>query len=341
MPELQPHIVSHFEATAQIEQLQVQARSRRKKLPVTTLPSFGDSQTVVETAALRSGFATAVEWWKLSPLEEAAQIADLLSALSGCAEWWKLSPEADAEIAELYSLPPSKILRQCSVIFFCSRTFESSNVDSLLFSQPHGEVGHRGQCGTTLPPRRGTGAGGEADLEQVKQLAESAAELALSTEATVRVHDATLLRTWMVPALSQYAVSGLQTGKDYHEAVKNAGCSHGLGSPHLHVWAALTMTAKSDRFLKESKQAEWKTHATTTTNPKELDTLVTVCNMRPASNKEFGRLQLKITPLVECIAAIFETAFRHLGGEQKHGIAPTQSDRTFRGNGVESASSYQ
>ena len=97
----------------------------------------------METAALRSGFATAVEWWKLSLLEEAAEIADLLPALSGCAEWWKLSPEAEAaEIAELYSLPPSKISRQ---------TVKSSNLDSLLFSQSHGEMGHRGQCGTTLP----------------------------------------------------------------------------------------------------------------------------------------------------------------------------------------------
>ena len=34
--------------------------------------------------------------------------------------------------------------------------------------------------------RRRTGAGGEADLEQVKQLEVSAAELALTTAATVR-----------------------------------------------------------------------------------------------------------------------------------------------------------
>ena len=39
-------------------------------------------------------------------------------------------------------------------------------------------------------------------------------------------------------------------------------------------------------------------------------------------NKEFVRLQLKVTPPVESIAATLETAFRHLDGEQKHGIAP-------------------
>lgn len=170
--------------------------------------------------------------------------------------------------------------------------------------------------------RRRTGAGGEADLEQVKQLAVSAAELALNTAATVRVHDAALLRTWLIPAASQYAVAGLQAGKDYHEAVKAAGRSHGLGSPHLHVWASMVVAAKADPSLKEHEKAEVVNHASAVTDPKELETLVTVCNIRPAYNKEWVRVQLKVTQPLETIVQVLEAAFRAAGGEQKHGIAP-------------------
>ena len=171
--------------------------------------------------------------------------------------------------------------------------------------------------------RRRTGAGGEADLEQVKQLAVSAAELALSKAATVRVHDAALLRTWMPPASSQYAVAGLQAGKGLsRSSVTSAGRSHGLGSPHLHVWASLAVTAKSDPSLKETEKAEVTTHANAITDPKELEAMVLVCNMRPAYNKEWARVQLEVEQPVEPIAQALEAAFRNVGGEQKHGTGP-------------------
>ena len=170
--------------------------------------------------------------------------------------------------------------------------------------------------------RRRTGAGGESDLEQVKQLAVSAAQLAMATAATVRVYDAALLRTWMLPATSTYAVNGMQAGKEYHSAVKAAGRSHGMGSPHLHIWASIIMTAKSDSGLQDPDKEMVTSHANSVTNPKDLETHVLVCNMRPAYNKEWIKVQFKVSPEVENLAKIIEAAFLKVGGEQKHGVAP-------------------
>ena len=172
------------------------------------------------------------------------------------------------------------------------------------------------------PQRRRTGAGEEGDLEQVKQLAVSAAELALMTASTVRVHDAALLRTWMLPASTTYAEAGIHAGKEYHAAVKAAGRAHGLGSPHLHVWASLIMTAKNDSSLQQGEKEAITAHANSVTDPKDLETQVTVCNIRPAFNKEWVRVQFKVSPEIEQIAKIIESAFLKAGGEQKYGIAP-------------------
>ena len=159
-------------------------------------------------------------------------------------------------------------------------------------------------------------------MEQVKRLAVSAAELALMTASTVRVHDAALLRTWMLPASSTYAEAGIQAGKDYHAAVKAAGRAHGLGSPHIHVWASIIMTAKDDNGLQQSEKETILTHASSVADPKDLETQVTVCNIRPAFNKEWVRVQFKVNPETEQVAKIVEAAFLKTGGEQKHGIAP-------------------
>ena len=102
----------------------------------------------------------------------------------------------------------------------------------------------------------------------------------------------------------------------------SAGRSHGLGSPLLHVWASLVVTAKSDPSLKETEKAEVTTHANAITDPKELEAMVLVCNMRPAYNKEWVRVQLKVEQPVEPIAQALEAACRNVGGEQKHGTAP-------------------
>ena len=63
-------------------------------------------------------------------------------------------------------------------------------------------------------------------------------------------------------------------------------------------------------------------HANSVTNPKDLETHVLVCNMRPAYNKEWIKVQFKVSPEVENLAKIIEAAFLKAGGEQKHGVAP-------------------
>ena len=48
--------------------------------------------------------------------------------------------------------------------------------------------------------------------------------------------------------------------------------------------------------------------------PKDLETQVTVCNIRPAFNKEWVRVQFKVSPEIEQIAKIIESAFLKAGG---------------------------
>ena len=76
------------------------------------------------------------------------------------------------------------------------------------------------------------------------------------------------------------------------------------------------------RLLKETEKAEVTTHANAITDPKELEAMVLVCNMRPAYNKEWVRVQLKVEQHAELIARALEASFRNVGGEQKHGTAP-------------------
>lgn len=85
---------------------------------------------------------------------------------------------------------------------------------------------------------------------------------------------------------------------------------------------SLVVTAKCDPSLKETKKAEVTTHANAITDPKELEAMVLVRNMRPAYNKEWVRAQPKVEQHVELMAQAFEAAFRNVGGEQKHGTAP-------------------
>ena len=126
----------------------------------------------------------------------------------------------------------------------------------------------------------------------------------------------------MVPATSVYAVAGINAGKDYHQQVKALGRSHGLGSPHLHVWASLVVTAKTDKALTEPQRTQISEHADSVTDPKDIETLVVACNMKPAYNTEFVRMQLKVHAEAEPLTAILECALQKAGGEQKHGIAP-------------------
>ena len=80
--------------------------------------------------------------------------------------------------------------------------------------------------------------------------------------------------------------------------------------------------AKADQALSEQQRAVMAEHAASVTDPRELETKVTVCNMRPAYNKEFVRMQLKVHSESEPLAEILEYALAKAGSEQKHGVAP-------------------
>ena len=82
------------------------------------------------------------------------------------------------------------------------------------------------------------------------------------------------------------------------------------------------MTAKNDSSLQQGEKEAITAHANSLTDPKDLETQVTVCNIRPAFNKEWVRVQFKVSPEIEQIAKIIESAFLKAGGEQKYGIAP-------------------
>ena len=86
LPALQKHIVSQFDNPAQVSQLQAQPRQRHKNTPVITLSSFWGSQTGQSpvSAAVQSDISNCAAWWKLSPEEEAAEIADLYCHLHWC-----------------------------------------------------------------------------------------------------------------------------------------------------------------------------------------------------------------------------------------------------------------
>ena len=130
LPALQKHIVSHFDNPAQISQLQAQPGQRHKNTPVTTLSSFWGSKTGQSpvSAAVQSDISNCAAWWKLSPEEEAAEIADLYchsplvpSDVSQCAAWWKLSPEEEeAEIAYLYCPCPPDSTSATGCFKLCS-----------------------------------------------------------------------------------------------------------------------------------------------------------------------------------------------------------------------------
>lgn len=82
------------------------------------------------------------------------------------------------------------------------------------------------------------------------------------------------------------------------------------------------MTAKNDNGLQQSEKETIMAHANAVTDPKDLETQVTVCNIRPAFHKEWVRVQFKVNPETEPVAKIVEAAFLKVGGEQKHGVAP-------------------
>jgi len=124
LPALQKHIASHFDNPGLVSQLQAQPRQRHKGTPVTTLSSFGGSET--GRAAVQSDISNCAAWWKLSPEEEAAAVADpychsplVPSDVSECAAWWKLSPEEEeAEIADLHcqSTSATGCFKLCSMV---------------------------------------------------------------------------------------------------------------------------------------------------------------------------------------------------------------------------------
>ena len=119
------------------------------------------------------------------------------------------------------------------------------------------------------------------------------------TAFIIRVHDAILLRIWILPASATYAEAGIHAGKECYAAVKAAGRAYGLGNPPLHIWASLIMTAKNDSSLQQGEKEAITADANSVTDPKDLETQVIVCNIRPAFNKEWVRVQFKVSPEIE------------------------------------------
>ena len=228
-----------------------------------------------------------LESWQLSPEANAAECADLYPDLTPKS----LAALAQTDIPVLPSRSACEQSGKISKQVFLTRYFHlqatrSSNPScSFPKAVPHAELGSRQQRNSS-PQGRRAGAGGEGDLEQVKQLAVSVAELALMTASTVRVHDAALLRTWMLPASTRYAEAGIHAGKECHAAVKAAGRAHGLGSPHLHVWASLIMTAKNDSSLQQGEKEAITAHANSVTDPKDLELSAT--SARPTTRNGYA-----------------------------------------------------
>ena len=144
LPALQKHIASHFDNPGLVSQLQAQLRQKHKGTPVTTLSSFWGSKT--GRAAVQSDISNCAAWWKLSPEEEAAAVADpychsplVPSDVSQCAAWWKLSPEEEeAEIADLYChcTPVQPDVSNCAAWWELGPEEEAAEIADLYGSSP-------------------------------------------------------------------------------------------------------------------------------------------------------------------------------------------------------------
>jgi hypothetical protein len=144
----------------------------------------------------------------------------------------------------------------------------------------------------------------------------------LSMDNQMRQHEAVILTTIALPSTMPEAVAMKAAGIAYNQQAQALGKSHGLGSPHLRVWAALVMTLIKKKEISQQLAEALKAHAAAATTPMEIGSLVLHCRMTQMKNSERSKLQIAVAL---ALTPTWSLMLQHLlgcGGELLLGSAP-------------------
>ena len=93
-------------------------------------------------------------------------------------------------------------------------------------------------AGGALVPAKGRGRGRGRGKNDVDEMVPLLAKMALNAAQKIREHHGVLFETYMGPASCEVSKVMEAKGKEYSSATKGQR-GHGLGPPHIHVWAAM------------------------------------------------------------------------------------------------------
>jgi hypothetical protein len=166
--------------------------------------------------------------------------------------------------------------------------------------------------------------GEERDL--LKELVKVLAALSIANARDMRELTGTIFHCFIFPEQHGLVKAMVETGKKYHEKIKDNKKNHNEGPPFLHVWVAVINYLAKDQEgkLKESdKQILVQYWNEAVKKPREdLELEIKHCRAKPTYDKKF----YKISFAVACTGGDFEKALlssmETLGGIKKIGPPP-------------------
>jgi hypothetical protein len=179
---------------------------------------------------------------------------------------------------------------------------------------------------------RGSGSGGSRDrdrgeaLDLLKELVKVLATLSIANARDMRELTGSLFHCFIFPADHPLVKTMVQTGKDYHEKVKDHRKDHNEGPPFLHVWVAVIRFMAEDSMQKlnaTDKNELVKYWNEAVKRPREsLEMEIRHCRAKPTHDKK----SYKVSFAVAATGSDFERAMVQgmtaLGGVKKLGPPP-------------------
>jgi len=154
------------------------------------------------------------------------------------------------------------------------------------------------------------------------------AKLALKLELEVRELQAAVMKVFLISAESVYVSAASQATKAYNEAIEEASVDQRaklreqMGEPHLHAWAQLVATALEQREVDEGHLVILSSHQASMKSPVQCLSLVHVCKVKKAFNKENKKIITALASGQEALMEAMTAALMKRGARLKNGQAP-------------------
>ncbi|CAE8657464.1 unnamed protein product [Polarella glacialis] len=155
-----------------------------------------------------------------------------------------------------------------------------------------------------------------------RQLLLALGKKAVMDDNILRQHEAIIVDTLSLPGTLPEVVAMRSAGAAYNEAVRVRGKQHDLGSPHLHVWAALVMAVLKEQDVPEALRLALQTHVTEAKKPTDLQDHIRHCRIGAMWNPERFKLQIAVAPSAQMLWTLLCDYLVHRGATILRGTAP-------------------